>query len=572
MYKLSNIVERKFVDTLRVSDWEIESETGWVDITHINKTIEYEVYQLTTTNCFIECADTHIVFTANNSEIFVKDLSPGDLIKGAEGIETVVSITKTDRKESMYDLSVTGNHTYYADGLLHHNTTTTAAFICWYILFNDEKTVAILANKAQTAREILQRVETAYEFLPKWMQSGVVEWNKGSVALENGSRVLASATSSSAIRGYSISLLYLDEFAHVENHVADEFFTSVFPTLSSGKETKILMSSTPNGYNMFYKFWTDAEKGINGFIHQRFDWWEHPERDQKWADEQKAVLGELKYTQEVGMEFLGSSKTLLTGETLRALAYRNPDFQHAKGEYKGLKIYEKPDVDRKYVMTVDVSRGRHLDSSAFGIFDVTEYPHKIVATYNNADIAPLMYSAICYNMAKKYNDAYILVEINDIGGQVAEEIYYTYEYGEMFWTKTGDVLGKQGADDYPGIRTTKKTKRIGCANLKDIIEKKQLIVDDWQMIQELATFVQSDSGNWEADEGFRDDSVAVLWLFAWLVMQPWFSDLTDKDIRSRMYSDKVREMEDELMPPTIITSQDWINEESPEYLGLRELL
>lgn len=205
MYKLSNIVERKFVDTLRVSDWEIESETGWVDITHINKTIEYEVYQLTTTNCFIECADTHIVFTANNSEIFVKDLSPGDLIKGAEGIETVVSITKTDRKESMYDLSVTGNHTYYADGLLHHNTTTTAAFICWYILFNDEKTVAILANKAQTAREILQRVETAYEFLPKWMQSGVVEWNKGSVALENGSRVLASATSSSAIRGFSIS-------------------------------------------------------------------------------------------------------------------------------------------------------------------------------------------------------------------------------------------------------------------------------------------------------------------------------------------------------------------------------
>lgn len=370
----------------------------------------------------------------------------------------------------------------------------------------------------------------------------------------------------------SHNCLFLDEFAHVENHVADEFFTSVFPTLSSGKETKILMSSTPNGYNMFYKFWTDAEKGINGFIHQRFDWWEHPERDQKWADEQKAVLGELKYTQEVGMEFLGSSKTLLTGETLRALAYRNPDFQHAKGEYKGLKIYEKPDVDRKYVMTVDVSRGRHLDSSAFGIFDVTEYPHKIVATYNNADIAPLMYSAICYNMAKKYNDAYILVEINDIGGQVAEEIYYTYEYGEMFWTKTGDVLGKQGADDYPGIRTTKKTKRIGCANLKDIIEKKQLIVDDWQMIQELATFVQSDSGNWEADEGFRDDSVAVLWLFAWLVMQPWFSDLTDKDIRSRMYSDKVREMEDELMPPTIITSQDWINEESPEYLGLRELL
>jgi hypothetical protein len=205
MYKLSDSIERKFVDTVEVSDWEIETEDGWVDVTHINKTIEYEVYQLVTTNCSVECADNHIVFLENNSEVFVKDLRCGDLIKGQYGLEEVITITKTDRKEHMYDLSVTGNHTFYANGLLHHNTTTTAAFICWYILFNDEKTVAILANKAQTAREILQRVETAYEFLPKWMQSGVVEWNKGSVALENGSRVLASATSSSAIRGFSIS-------------------------------------------------------------------------------------------------------------------------------------------------------------------------------------------------------------------------------------------------------------------------------------------------------------------------------------------------------------------------------
>lgn len=451
-------------------------------------------------------------------------------------------------------------------------TTTTAAFICWYILFNDEKTVAILANKAATAREILQRVETAYEYLPKWMQAGVIAWNKGSLELENGSRVIAAATSSSAIRGYSISLLYLDEFAHVENNVAEEFFTSVFPTLSSGKESKILMSSTPNGYNLFYKFWSDAENKLNGFVPQRFDWWEHPERDQSWADEQKSVLGDLKYSQEVLMEFLGSSRTLLTGDTLRRLSYVKPEFEYRTGEFTGLKMYSKPKKGGKYVMTVDVSRGRHLDSSAFMVFDVTEYPHRIAASYNNSDVSPLMYAGICYQIAKKYNDAYILVEINDVGAQVAEEIYYTYEYGEMFWTKTGDVLGKKGADDYPGIRTTKKTKRVGCANLKDIIEKNQLVVDDWQAIQELATFIQSDSGLWEADEGFRDDSVACLWLFGWLVTQPWFVDLTDKSMRNKMYQDLVTKMEDELLPFVVTDGNEQYEDESPEALGLRELL
>jgi len=363
-----------------------------------------------------------------------------------------------------------------------------------------------------------------------------------------------------------------DEFAHVENHIADEFFTSVFPTLSSGKETKILMSSTPKGYNLFYKFWTDAVNGSNGFKYQFFDWTANPDRDQKWADEQKAVLGEVKYSQEISCEFLGSSKSLLTGDTLRKLAHKEPQFEHRTGQFRGLKIYEMPEKDRKYVMTVDVSRGRHLDSSAFMIFDVTEYPHIIVASYNNSDIPPLLYAGVCYQMAKRYNEAYILVEINDIGGQVAEEIYHTYEYGEMFWTKTGDVLGKKGSDDFPGIRTTKKTKRIGCANLKDIVEKNQLIIEDWLTIQELATFVQSDSGNWEADEGFRDDMVACLWLYAWLVTQPWFVDLTDRSIRNKMYNDLVEKMEADLLPPMSVSNgNDFYEENTPEAIGIREL-
>lgn len=451
-------------------------------------------------------------------------------------------------------------------------TTTTAAFICWYILFNDEKTCAILANKAATAREILQRVETAYQYLPKWMQSGIVSWNKGSMELENGSRVIASATSSSGIRGFSISLLYLDEFAHVESGVAEEFFTAVFPTLSSGKDTKILISSTPNGFNLYKKFWDDAVLGTNGFVPLRFDWWEHPDRDQKWADEQRAVLGELKYSQEVLMEFLGSSMTLLDGATLRKMTAIAP-IKTFKDQYFGLKIYQPPKKEHKYVMTVDVSRGRHLDASAFMVIDVTDYPHRIVASYNNSNIAPLMYAGVIYQLAVQYNNAYVLIEINDVGAQVAEELYYTYEYGEMFWTKSGDVLGKQGADPYPGIRTTKKTKRIGCANLKDIIERTHFIVDDALAISELSTFTQNKAGSYEADLNCHDDMCTCLWLYAWLAIQPWFNDLFDASIRNAMYEAEISRMEEDLLFGEFSDgTETYSPSESPEELGMKHLL
>ena len=435
-------------------------------------------------------------------------------------------------------------------------TTTTAAYITWFIIFNDEKTCLVLANKAALAREILHRVKSGYENLPLWMQQGVISWNKGSIELENGSRVIAAATSSGAGRGYSISLLYLDEFAHLDAGVADDFFTSVYPTISSGKDTKIIISSTPNGFNLFQKFWVEAEKGINGFYHQRFDWWEHPERTQEWADEQKAVLGELKYNQEILMTFLGSSRTLLNNETLARLSHSTP-MSIPSGHFKGMKIYKEVEAKHSYVITVDTSRGRHLDASAFAVFDISQYPHTIAATYKNNEIAPLMYASIVEKVARLYNNAYLLIEINDIGGQVAETIFMDLEYeGEMFWTKSGDQLGKAGVDPYPGIRTTKKTKRIGCANLKDAIENNQLLINDYDMISELSTFVQKDNGSYEADDGFHDDMVTTLWLMSWLTSQSWFGDLTDTNFRLKLHEQHLREMEDSLMAPSFNDGTD----------------
>lgn len=430
-------------------------------------------------------------------------------------------------------------------------TTVSAAYFVWYIIFNDEKSVAILANKQATADEIMHRIRLAYENLPKWLQQGVKTWNKRTIELENGSKCAGFATASTGIRGKTVNLLYLDEFAFVENNQANDFFTSVYPTITAGKNSKVFVTSTPNGFNHFYKMWNEAEKKINGFFPLRVHWHETPGRDQKWYDEQKSVLGELKAAQELDAEFLGSSLQLLRPATMASLSYDIPIKQY-QDSYAGLSIYKYPEKDHSYVMTVDVSRGRHLDYSAFLVIDVTTQPYRIVASYRNNDVSPLMYSAIIHKIAKNYDEAYVLVEINDVGSEVANDLYFTFEYENMFWTKSGDQLGRKGADPYPGVRTTKKTKRIGCAQLKDLIEKQNFLVNDFWFITELSTFVQSiTSGSYEADEGFHDDMVMCGVLFGWMANQPWFKELTDQDMREVMYARQIAQMEEDLAPAPI---------------------
>ena len=373
MHRISDTTTRKFVDTIHVDDWQIETESGWVDIEYINITIPYEVYQLKTDNCYLECADTHIVFREDHSEVFVLDLLPDDVIIGENGLEKVISATKTNKQENMYDLTVGGNHTYYAEGLLHHNTTVAAAFFVWYVLFNNNKSVAVLANKQATADEILSRIRLAYENLPHWLQQGIRTWNKRTIELENGSKVFSSASSASGCRGKTINILYLDEMGFIPTNQAEDFFTSVYPTITASKESRVIITSTPNGFNAYYKFWSDAEKGINGFVPYSALWHQIPGKTQQWYLEQKAILGELKTAQELDATFLGSSSTLLTGSSMASLSYSTP-IQIFTEKYQGLKLYKHSEQNHHYVMTVDVSRGRHLDASTFMIFDVTQQP------------------------------------------------------------------------------------------------------------------------------------------------------------------------------------------------------
>lgn len=427
-------------------------------------------------------------------------------------------------------------------------TTMVVGYILWYILFNEDKTVAILANKAATAREILARIKIAYEALPMWLQQGVRTWNKGDIELENNCRIMATSTASSAIRGFSISLLYLDEFAFVPSNIADEFFTSVYPTISSGTSSKILISSTPNGMNHYYKMWTDATEGRNGFVAIEANWRQVPGRDQRWADDQRSVLGEEKYLQEMECEFMGSAGTLISGMVLKSLTFKTPVSQ--PNNIVGLKIHQEPIAGRKYAMTVDTSRGKGLDYSAFVVIDVTEIPYRVVCTYKDNDISPVVYPSIIKRIGMYYNEAFVLVEINDNGAQISYSLFDDYEYENLLSTVEASkkvTLTWANNKAERGIRTTKSVKRLGCSLMKSLIESYKLIVEDFDIIAELSTFINKGT-SYEADDGSHDDLVMCLVLFAWMTNQQFFSELCNTDIREKLYREQMNQIEDESLP------------------------
>jgi len=450
-------------------------------------------------------------------------------------------------------------------------TTMVVGYILWYVLFNTDKSVAILANKAATAREILSRIKLAYEALPHWIQQGVKTWNKGDIELENGCRILANSTASSAIRGFSISLLYLDEFAFVPTNIADEFFTSVYPTISSGTESKILISSTPNGMNHFYKMWNDAVEDNNGFTHISANWREVPGRDQKWADEQFRVLGEQKFMQEMECEFLGSSGTLISAVALRALSLAKPI---ANTGIENFKVYDEAKPDHLYFMVVDTSRGKGLDYSAFTVIDATALPYKVVATYRDNEISPLVYPAILKQVGTYYNNAYQLVETNDNGQQIVDILFDDYEYENILSTVEHgkSKLNKKllvnfgfGQKSGRGVKTTKSVKRLGCSILKNLIERQQLIITDYDIISELSTFV-SNGVSYEAEEGSHDDLVMCLVLFAWLTNQRFFSDMTDVNIRQKLNAEQLKMIEEESIGDLILAGHIDVDNKSNAFV------
>ena len=498
-------------------------------------------------------ANTQIEFTPENIEEFIR--CKDDPVYFAKNYVQIVTLDHGLQPFKMYPFQEKLISNFHKERFnickmprQTGKSTTVVSFLLHYAIFNDSVNIGILANKASTARELLSRLQIAYENLPKWMQQGILSWNKGSLELENGSKILAASTSASAVRGMSFNILFLDEFAFVPNHIADSFFASVYPTITSGKSTKVIIVSTPHGMNHFYRMWHDAERGNNEYVPTDVHWSEVPGRDEVWKEQTIKNTSEAQFKVEFECEFLGSVDTLIAPSKLRTLVYEKPVQQNA-----GLDVYEKVRDGHDYMMSVDVARGVGGDYSAFTVVDITQFPHKLVAKYRDNEIKPMLFPSVIYEVAKNYNDAFILCEVNDVGDQVASILQYDLEYQNLLMCsmrgRAGQIVGQgfSGKKTQLGVKMSKTVKKVGSLNLKTMIEENKLLICDYDTISELTTFV-SKHNSFEAEEGCNDDLAMCLVIYAWLVAQDYFKELTDQDVRKRLYEEQKNQIEQDMAP------------------------
>jgi hypothetical protein len=515
-------------------------------------------------------ANTPIEFTADQIEEFIK--CKQDPVYFARNFVQIVNVDRGLIPFEMYPFQEKLIQNFHGNRFnickmprQTGKSTTVVSYLLHYAVFNDNVNIGILANKASTARELLERLQTAFENLPRWMQQGIVAWNRGSLTLENGSKIMAASTSSSAVRGMSFNIIFLDEFAFIPNHIADDFFSSVYPTISSGQSTKVIIVSTPKGMNHFYRLWHDAERGKNQYVTTEVHWSEVPGRDAEWKEQTIANTSKQQFSQEFECEFLGSVDTLISASKLKSLVYEDPLKTN-----KGLDVYEESKEDHNYIITVDVARGVSHDYSAFVVFDITEFPYKIVAKYRNNEIKPMLFPSIIEQVASAYNKAYVLVETNDVGDQVASILQFDLEYDNLLMVamrgRAGQIVGQgfSGTKSQLGLKMSKTVKKVGCSNLKTMIEDDKLIFNDYDIISELTTFIQRNQ-SFEAEEGCNDDLAMCLVIFAWLVVQPYFKEMTDNDVRKRIYEEQKNQIEQDMAPfGFILDGLDDIEEEIVE--------
>lgn len=481
-------------------------------------------------------------------------------IQKIERIETAPSkCIQVDNAEHLFLCSVSYIPT--------HNTTVIAALMVWMLLFNKQHKMACLAHKEAQAREILDRIKLIYENLPKWLQQGVTTWNRTSIELQTGSKIEIGATSSGSIRGKSFNVIYLDEFAFIPPNLQEEFYTSVLPTISSGKTSKIIITSTPKGFNLFYKIWKEAIDKRNQYVPIEINWNDPPDRDEEWKKIQIGIIGEEKFNQEYNTDFIGSSATLIRPSTLKAIPHIEPINPLVEGEKRLLSIFKDPDPNRMYVVSIDSSDGVNRDYSTFCVIDITQFPYEVVATYRNNRIEPLMYPDVIYRVAKHYNEAYVVAENNNMGQQVCNVLFYDYEYENIFSTVRESAQNEieAGARVTPGLRTKKNTKRIGCSNLKTLIENNQLITNDFEILSELSRFIKH-KDSYRAEEGQHDDLVMCLVIFAWITTQPFFKDISDTDMRINLQERRAEEIQQTIIPFGFIDAG--IDEDHAEVIDL----
>ena len=411
---------------------------------------------------------------------------------------------------------------------------SSVVYLLWYAIFHPEKTIAILANKGAVAREMLARVTLALENLPFFLQPGCKALNKGSVEFSNNSKIIAAATSGSSIRGLSINLLMLDEFAFIEND--GQFYTSTYPVVSSGKDTQIIITSTANGVgNVFHKLWEGAVTETNEYKSFRVDWWDVPGRDAAWKATTVANTSELQFEQEFGNTFHGRGNTLIAANHLLSQKAMDPIYF-----MENVSIYKEPVSGHDYIMTVDVAKGRGQDYSTFTIIDISSEAFEQVATFRDNNISPMLLPDLVYKWANTYNEAYVIVESNDQGVVVCNGLYYDLEYENMF---VESVVKKNSI----GATMTRRVKRIGCSSIKDLIEQRKLTINDANTIIEMTTFVAKGS-SYQAVAPNHDDLMMNLVLFAWFTTTDIFSSISDIDMKNMLYREQLQAIQDDMIP------------------------
>lgn len=435
-------------------------------------------------------------------------------------------------------------------------SVTSVAWLLWFVLFHETKKVGILANKGATAREMLSRLTLMLENIPFFLQPGCKVLNKGSISFSNNSSIIAAATSASSIRGLSLNVIFLDEFAFVND--AATFYTSTYPVISSGTDTKVIITSTPNGIgNMFYKLWEGAVTGTNEFKPFTIKWSDVPGRDEAWKKQTIANTSELQFSQEFDVNFIGSSNTLISAACLLSLCKQDPLKTH-----NDVKYYQEPKEGHNYIMLVDVSKGRGQDYSTFNVIDTTTTPFQQAAVYRNNNISPLLYPDIIVRVAKVYNEALVMIENNDAGHIVCNAVYHEYEYENTFVESAVKALGV-------GVTMTKRVKRIGCSNLKDIVESGKLQINDLDTIVELSSF-EAKGGSYEASGNTHDDLVMNLVLFSWFISTDMFQESSSVNLKDLLFSDRLKEMEDDVIPFGILHTEPEMTADMSHYLAMIE--
>lgn len=529
---------------------ESNAYRGSQRLKRVNVPVSYDEEQIRE---FEKCALDPIYFIRNYIQIINVDLG-------------LIPFNLYPYQEEMVDIVTNNRFSIFKLPRQSGKSTLLASILVWYILFHENYSVLVLAHKGDNAKDIMQRVKLAYENVPQWMQQGIVKWDVLSVFVENGSKIVASTTTESSGRGGSYNLVYLDEFAFVENNIQDEFFASTYPTISSGRTTKFVITSTPNGMNKFYNLWVESEKGKNSFVPFSIQWNDVPGRDDKWREEQIKNMGAEKFRTEFNTEFIGSSNTLIDPTVLQRLMADDPIV-----ETETTRQFEKPKPGHLYMCMVDVAEGINRDSSTFVIVDVTELPYKVVASFRDPLIPPMMLANPIFNFCRQYNDAYVLIEINRYGSQTAQTLYHEFEYENVIFCRTKGAAGQipssgfGGSSSYPGVKMSERIKRIGCQNIKTLIETYKIVLSDKRIIDELYTFVQ-DGESYNAEQGHHDDLVIPLVLLGWLSTQEYYKQLTNVDVRYRIAAEREALLDQDLMPFGF-SSNDYYNppiEQDPE--------